>query len=95
MRAKPHPESRSTPSISQRLASLELCRQITAQYAKTFYLGSLLLPLPKRQAIWAIYAWLRQTDELVDGFESPPATPPVARASGNSPSPARPEAADP
>jgi len=75
MRVKPQPESRSTPSISQRLASLELCRQITAQYAKTFYLGSLLLPLPKRQAIWAIYAWLRQTDELVDGFESPPATP--------------------
>jgi len=77
MRVKPQSESRSTPSANQRLASLELCRQITAQYAKTFYLGSLLLPLPKREAIWAIYAWLRQTDELVDGFESPQTTPVV------------------
>ncbi|KGF71770.1 phytoene synthase [Neosynechococcus sphagnicola sy1] len=53
------------------LASLEhayeLCRQITAKYAKTFYLGTLLMPEAKRRAIWAIYAWCRRTDELVDG----------------------------
>ncbi|MEN9245685.1 MAG: squalene/phytoene synthase family protein, partial [Thermostichales cyanobacterium SRBZ-1_bins_19] len=82
MRVKPSPPSRSTPSPSQRLASFELCRQITAQYAKTFYLGSLLLPLAKRQAIWAIYAWLRQTDEVVDGFETPQSAlqPPTTQA---------------
>ncbi len=50
--------------------SFALCRQITAKHAKTFYLGSLLLPRPKRRAIWAIYAWLRQTDELLDGLEA-------------------------
>ncbi|MGQ9838546.1 MAG: phytoene synthase [Cyanobacteriota bacterium] len=50
--------------------SIALCRQITAKHAKTFYLGSLLLPRPKRHAIWAIYAWLRQTDELLDGLEA-------------------------
>lgn len=53
------------------LASLddayELCRQITAKYARTFYLGTLLMPEAKRRAIWAIYAWCRRTDELVDG----------------------------
>ncbi len=51
--------------------SIELCRQITSKHAKTFYLGSLLLPPPKRHAIWAIYAWLRQTDELLDGLDQP------------------------
>ncbi len=50
--------------------SIERCRQITAKHAKTFYLGSLLLPTSKRHAIWAIYAWLRQTDELLDGLDT-------------------------
>lgn len=45
----------------------ELCRRITADYAKTFYLGTMLMPPEKRQAIWAIYVWCRHTDELVDG----------------------------
>ena len=53
------------------LASVEdayqLCRQITAKYSKTFYLGTLLFSPAKRRAIWAIYAWCRRTDELVDG----------------------------
>ncbi len=48
----------------------ELCRRITADYAKTFYLGTMLLPKEKRKAIWAIYAWCRRTDELVDGAKS-------------------------
>lgn len=48
-------------------SAYELCRQITATYAKTFYLGTLLMPEAKRRAIWAIYAWCRRTDELVDG----------------------------
>lgn len=61
------------------LASLEdsyqLCRQITAKYAKTFYLGTLLMPVAKRRAIWAIYAWCRCTDELVDGNNAQGTTP--------------------
>ncbi|MEM6424362.1 MAG: 15-cis-phytoene synthase CrtB [Cyanobacteria bacterium P01_H01_bin.119] len=47
--------------------SYERCRQITAKYSKTFYLGTLLMPKAKRKAIWAIYVWCRRTDELVDG----------------------------
>ncbi len=61
-------------STMKKLASTEtayeLCRQITAEYGKTFYLATLLMSLPKRRAIWAIYAWCRNTDELVDGAES-------------------------
>ncbi|MEM6614284.1 MAG: 15-cis-phytoene synthase CrtB [Cyanobacteria bacterium P01_C01_bin.72] len=48
----------------------EICRQITAEYAKTFYLGTLLMPKEKSKAIWAIYAWCRLTDELVDGAKA-------------------------
>lgn len=45
----------------------ECCRQITAKYSKTFYLGTMLMPPDKRRGIWAIYVWCRRTDELVDG----------------------------
>ncbi len=44
----------------------EICRKETQKWAKTFYLGTLLLPLEKRKAIWAIYVWCRRTDELMD-----------------------------
>ncbi len=57
----------STRNLTTRSDAYELCRQITAKYGKTFYLGTLLMSPPKRKAIWAIYAWCRRTDELVDG----------------------------
>ncbi|KAK9735177.1 hypothetical protein RND81_04G188700 [Saponaria officinalis] len=43
------------------------CGEVCAEYAKTFYLGTLLMTPEKRRAIWAIYVWCRRTDELVDG----------------------------
>jgi phytoene synthase len=55
--------------------SYDLCRAITQKYAKTFYLGTMLMAPPKRTAIWAIYAWCRRTDELVDGLQSALTTP--------------------
>ncbi|XP_065878913.1 phytoene synthase 2, chloroplastic-like [Euphorbia lathyris] len=45
----------------------ESCRLICADYAKTFYLGTLLMTEDRQKAIWAIYVWCRRTDELVDG----------------------------
>ncbi len=48
----------------------EICRKETAEWAKTFYLGTLLLPPKKRKAIWAIYVWCRRTDELMDSPEA-------------------------
>ena len=54
-------------TLAAREDAYELCRQITQTYAKTFYLGTLLMSESKRRAIWAIYAWCRRTDELVDG----------------------------
>ena len=46
--------------------SYEACRQITKQYAKTFYLGTKLFDEEKRRAVWAVYAWCRRTDDIVD-----------------------------
>ena len=48
----------------------EACRKETAKWAKTFYLGTMLLPPAKRRAIWAIYVWCRRTDELMDSTEA-------------------------
>ncbi len=68
-----------SPPCMRTLASVEdayqLCRQITAKYAKTFYLATLLVSEAKRRAIWAIYAWCRRTDELVDGPSAALTTP--------------------
>nr|ATQ35981.1 phytoene synthetase [Grateloupia chiangii] len=47
--------------------SYEECRRITAVFSKTFYLGTTFLSPAKRAAVWAIYAWCRRTDDLVDG----------------------------
>jgi len=68
------PESPRVPSLASLEDAYELCRQITAEYSKTFYLGTMLMPEAKRRAIWAIYVWCRRTDELVDGPQSEPVT---------------------
>ena len=62
------------PAYTKRRVSLdsayEICRKETAQWAKTFYLGTLLMPPQKQKAIWAIYVWCRRTDELMDSPEA-------------------------
>ena len=57
-------------SISPIDKAYEICRKETQKWAKTFYLGTLLLPLEKRKAIWAIYVWCRRTDEIMDSLEA-------------------------
>ncbi|KAJ4828806.1 hypothetical protein Tsubulata_010822 [Turnera subulata] len=53
----------------------ERCREVCAEYAKTFYLGTMLMTPERRRAIWAIYVWCRRTDELVDGPNASHITP--------------------
>jgi len=69
------PNSPRMRTLASRSDAYEFCRQITQKYSKTFYLGTLLMPEEKRQAIWAIYVWCRRTDELVDGPQSRLTTP--------------------
>ena len=40
--------------------------EVTSAFAKTFYMGTQLLPQARREAIWAVYVWCRRTDEIVD-----------------------------
>jgi len=42
------------------------CEEITKQYAKTFYFGTKFFSPEKRRAVFAIYAWCRRTDDIVD-----------------------------
>ena len=44
----------------------EYCRQVTQRASKTFYWGSMFVPPQKRCAIWAIYAFCRLVDDIVD-----------------------------
>lgn len=69
------PERQSMKILASPTEAYEFCRQVTAKYSKTFYLGTLLMPKSKRQAIWAIYDWCRRTDELVDGPQAQFTTP--------------------
>lgn len=46
--------------------SHRLCAAIVRREAKHFYYGMLLLPRQKREAIYAIYAFARRCDDLVD-----------------------------
>jgi phytoene synthase len=42
------------------------CEAITAEHSRSFYLSSGLLPIEKRQAVRALYAFCRITDDIVD-----------------------------
>ena len=44
---------------------------VTEAFAKTFYLGTKLMPPAAQRAIWAIYVWCRRTDEIVDAPRRP------------------------
>lgn len=42
------------------------CKELTSQHSKTFSMASSLLPMEKRRAIRALYAFCRISDDLVD-----------------------------
>lgn len=44
----------------------QLCEQITRERARNFHYGIRLLPLPKRQALCALYALSRRIDDIGD-----------------------------
>ena len=42
------------------------CGALTKAHSKTFYFASLFLGVEKRRAIWAVYAFCRTADDIVD-----------------------------
>jgi phytoene synthase len=55
---------------SQLEASYSYCRSVARRRAKNFYYSFLLLPRPKRDAICAMYAFMRYCDDLSDAPEA-------------------------
>jgi len=47
-------------------ASYVYCRKIARSAARNFYYGFLLLPAPKRDALCALYAFMRHVDDISD-----------------------------
>lgn len=47
-------------------ASMIYCREVTRTHARNFYYGMKLTPGIKRDALYAIYAFMRACDDLVD-----------------------------
>jgi len=46
------------------------CKKLNAQYGKTYYLATLLLPPAKRPFVHALYGFARYADEIVDDLNS-------------------------
>ncbi|HBB25536.1 MAG TPA: squalene synthase [Bacteroidetes bacterium] len=44
----------------------EVCRRVTSTHAKTFYAASHFIPSEKRNACYAVYAFCRYVDDIVD-----------------------------
>jgi len=40
--------------------------EVTAAFAKTFYLGTTLMAADAKRSTWGVYVWCRRTDEIVD-----------------------------
>lgn len=48
-------------------AAFQACRRVTAERARSFYVGLRLAPEPERNGLYALYAWTRQGDDIADG----------------------------
>ncbi|PPA72363.1 phytoene/squalene synthase family protein [Jeotgalibacillus proteolyticus] len=54
-----------------KLKAYEECETIIKLHSKTFHRAFSLLPSKQRNAVWAIYAFCRQVDDLVDESDHP------------------------
>ncbi|HEY7353981.1 MAG TPA: phytoene/squalene synthase family protein [Terriglobales bacterium] len=54
------------PTESQLAVAYSVCRGIARTQAKNFYYGFLVLPRRKRQALSAVYAFMRHCDDIAD-----------------------------
>ncbi len=56
------------------------CEAIIKHHSKTFYKAFSLLPPKKRKAVWAVYGFCRQVDDIIDEGSDPEAELTVFRA---------------
>jgi len=55
-----------TPAPPQLVMAYSVCKGITRRAAKNFYYAFLVLPRPKREALCAVYAFMRRCDDISD-----------------------------
>lgn len=55
-----------TPAPRQLVMAYSVCRSITRSSAKNFYYAFLVLPRRKREALCAVYAFMRRCDDIAD-----------------------------
>ena len=60
-----------SPTASQIAVAYSVCRSITRTAAKNFYYAFLVLPTAKRQALCAVYAYMRRCDDIADDVNLP------------------------
>jgi phytoene synthase len=60
-----------SPTPSQVAVAYSVCRSITRSEAKNFYYAFLVLPEAKRQALCAVYAYMRRCDDIADDTKLP------------------------
>ncbi len=60
-----------SPTPSQIAVAYSVCRSITRSAAKNFYYAFLVLPPAKRQALCAVYAFMRRCDDITDDVKLP------------------------
>ena len=60
-----------SPTSSQIAVAYSVCRSITRSAAKNFYYAFLVLPMAKRQALCAVYAYMRRCDDIADDINLP------------------------
>jgi 15-cis-phytoene synthase len=65
LKHEPNPD-RATLNAAALDAAYAQCRAIAKREAKNFYYAFVALPMPRRNAICAIYAFMRQADDLAD-----------------------------
>jgi 15-cis-phytoene synthase len=59
-----------TPAAPQLQMAYSVCRGITRTAAKNFYYAFLVLPRRKREALCAVYAFMRRCDDITDDASS-------------------------
>jgi 15-cis-phytoene synthase len=59
------------PTESQLVVAYSVCRSITRTAARNFYYAFLVLPRRKREALCAVYAFMRRCDDIADDATLP------------------------
>lgn len=67
-----NPATQFAPTASQLGMAYSVCRSIARSAAKNFYYGFLVLPQRKRNALSAVYAFMRRCDDITDDITLSP-----------------------